>query len=211
MNSFETDLRRAVISWRFAAGVLLQTVILLIAGMDEELFYISVPVVCTFPYATAWLLDYQGGFLKSYIMRSGKNSYILGKIFACGISGGLVELMSCMVYVRIAGKKLEEAALCDFTLIFISGVLWAVVAATLAAASQSSYVAYGGSFIVCYLLVILHERYFEGLYCLSPYEWVKCEHTWILGKSGILIMLSGIVVIVAFVYYEIVRRCMENV
>ena len=87
MNSFETDLKRAVISWRFAAGVLVQSIILFLTGVDEKLFYISIPVVCTFPYATAWLSDYQGGFLKSYLIRSGINSYIFGKIFACGISG----------------------------------------------------------------------------------------------------------------------------
>ncbi len=211
MNSFETDLKRAVISWRFAAGVLVQSIILFLTGIDEKLFYISVPVVCTFPYATSWLSDYQGGFLKSYLIRSGINSYIFGKIFACGISGGLVEVVACAVYVKCQSAKPGSAAGIDLMLIFISGMLWAMTAALLAALSDSNYVAYGGSFVIYYLLVILHERYFKGLYCLYPYEWIKCEHTWILGRGGIVIMLSGIILIIVFLYYEILRRCMENV
>lgn len=211
MNSFETDLKRAVVSWRFAAGVLIQTVILFMTGADEKLFYVSVPVVCTFPYATAWLSDYQGGFLKSYLIRSGINSYIFGKVFACGISGGLVEVLACAVYVKCQSDKSGGVKEMDLLLIFMSGALWAVTAALLAAASKSNYVAYGGSFVIYYLLVILHERYFKELYCLYPYEWIKCEHTWIFERSGIVIMLSGIILIIILLYYGILRRCMENV
>lgn len=211
MNSFETDLKRAVISWRFAAGILIQLTILLTVGMDDKLFYISVPIVCTFPYTTAWLSDYQGGYIKFYIIRSGVKSYIFGKISACGISGGLLEVTACKLYFIMADKEKIQNISCDYRLIFISGVLWAVFAAALAAISNSSYVAYGGSFIIYYMLVILHDRYFEEMYCLYPYEWIKCEHTWIFGKDGIIFMLSGIIGIIIFVYYDTLRRRMENV
>lgn len=30
-------------------------------------------------------------------------------------------------------------------------------------------------------------------------------------QGGIVIMLSGIILIIVFLYYEILRRCMENV
>ncbi|MDE5776949.1 MAG: hypothetical protein K2I10_00315 [Lachnospiraceae bacterium] len=35
-------------------------------GFDSELFQISVPVLASFPYSTAWINDYQSGFLKEY-------------------------------------------------------------------------------------------------------------------------------------------------
>ena len=60
MNSFESDLKRAVISVPFIAGVIIETIILFTSGFDSDLFKVSVPVAATLPYSTAWLLDYQG-------------------------------------------------------------------------------------------------------------------------------------------------------
>lgn len=67
MNSFETDMRRAILSRGFAAGVLLEIFILFTAGSDSDLFRMTVPVLCTLPYSTAWLADYQSGFLSKPI------------------------------------------------------------------------------------------------------------------------------------------------
>ena len=206
MNSFETDLKRAVISIPFVLGVLLEFGILMTAGLDSDLFKVSIPVVATFPYSTAWLLDYQSGYIKSYVSRCGVRQYILGKIFACGISGGLAELVGCFLYT-LTDSKVEI----QLGLIFVSGVLWAVLSATLAAWSGSRYIAYGGSFVIYYILVILHDRYFEHLYCLYPYEWIKPEHTWVFEEQGIVILILGITLVLMLVYYEILRRCIERV
>ena len=88
MNSFETDVGRAVCSRGFIAGVLLEIGILFAAGFNSDVFRMTVPVLCTLPYSTAWLADYQSGFIKAYLPRAGVSSYIFGKFFACGLSGG---------------------------------------------------------------------------------------------------------------------------
>lgn len=44
MNSFESDLKRAVISVPFIAGVIIETIILFTSGFDSDLFKVSVPV-----------------------------------------------------------------------------------------------------------------------------------------------------------------------
>ena len=98
MNSFETDLKRAIGSKGFLIGIVLEVFILKQAGFDSDLFRVSVPVIATFPYATAWLSDYHSGYIKSYLYRSGIFPYICGKFWACGISGGLVELLGCLIY-----------------------------------------------------------------------------------------------------------------
>lgn len=208
MNSFEIDLGRAVFSGKFLTGLVLQVVILYISGFKSDLYYISVPVLCTFPYSTAWLEDYQSGYIKLYLQRSGTFSYIIGKILACGISGGLLETAGCFIFYLI---KKEEALKNGWLLIFMSGMLWAVFAAALAAMSQSRYIAFGGSFVVCYILVMLHERYFKKLYCLYPYEWLSPEHTWVFGSQGVVILTMTIIIILIFVYYEVLRRCIKNV
>lgn len=206
MNSFESDLKRAVISIPFVAGVIIEVVILLCSGFDSDLFRVSVPVLATFPYSTAWLLDYQSGFVKEYIPRCGVNQYIIGKIIACGISGGLLELSGCYLF-----SLMNEETEIKLNLIFVSGMLWAVVAAALAAWSNSRYIAYGGSFVIYYILVIFHDRYFEDLYCLYPYEWIAPEHTWVFDEQGIVILLIGIILVFSFLYYHILWRCIKRV
>lgn len=208
MNSFETDLKRAVISWKFLCGMLLQTAFICVTGFDSDLYRISVPVVCTFPYTAAWLWDYQSGYLKLYLYRTKTASYIFGKILACGISGGLLELF---VYLICILMKREDVTRGIGLLVFMSGMMWAVLSAVLAAAANSKYIAYGGSFVVCYLLVIFYQRYTKGWYCLYPPEWVKPEHIWVFGQQGIVILVGTVTLILVFIYYELLRRCMERV
>lgn len=207
MNSFETDLKRALCSVNFIAGLLFECITLYRFGADSELFQISIPVLASFPYSTAWINEYQSGYIKEYLPRCGKNAYILGKFLACGISGGALLGAACLFYLHT--KAAEGVALNPF-LVFLSGMLWADVAALLAAASNSRYVAYGGSFVLFYTLVILYERYFQGLYCLYPVEWFAPQHTWVLGDTGIILMCSGIIVIIGIFYYGILGRCIER-
>lgn len=206
MNSFESDLKRAVISVPFIAGVIIETIILFTSGFDSDLFKVSVPVAATLPYSTAWLLDYQSGFVKEYVPRCGINSYIISKILACGISGGLLETLACYIF-----SVFNENSGIKLNLIFSSGMLWAVVSATLAAWSKSRYIAYGGSFVIYYILVIFHDRYFESLYSIYPYEWINPEHVWVFDEQGIVILMSAITIFFALLYYCIIWRCIERV
>lgn len=207
MNSFETDLKRAFCSVNFVIGLLIECFILWRAGFKSDLFRISVPVLTSLPYSTAWLNEYQSGFIKEYLPRCGQGAYIFGKFFACGISGGALPAIACSLYSWLGeGEEMPE----KFILIFLSGMFWAVTAAVLAAAANSRYVAYGGSFVLFYMLVILYERYFNTLYCLYPVEWYAPEHTWVLGDTGIIMMLAGFIWIMGILYYWIVARCINH-
>ncbi len=208
MNSFETDIKRAFCSINFLAGLLIECIILWRAGVKSELFQISVPVLASLPYSTAWLGDYQSGYIKEYLPRCGRTSYILGKFLACGISGGSLITTACLFRLMTGdGEDMEWKLL----LIFLSGMLWAVVAATLAAAANSRYVAYGGAFVLFYMLVILYQRYFKTLYCLYPVEWYAPEHTWVLGDTGVVLLLAGMILLIGALYYEILGRCIKHV
>lgn len=203
MNSFETDLKRAVLSRRFLLGFALELMILFGAGFDSDLFRMSVPILCTLPYSTAWLSDYRSGFLKFYLPRAGTAAYIRGRTVVCAISGGALEALGGWLYLLISGD--EECGL-DPVLLLLSGMLWSLISALLAAVSNSRYLAYGGAFVVYYLLVILHERYFTGLYCLYPYEWIAPEHTWMFGEEGVRMLLAGLIGVAACMYAEILAR-----
>ncbi len=207
MNSFETDLKRAFINIKFLTGVLVQLLILCKTGMESDLFRVSIPVVVTLPYSTAWITDYTSGFIKEYLPRCGKLSYIAGKFLACGISGGSICSLSFLIYQNTTYGKDAKISL---LLLFLSGMLWACAAVTLAAISNSRYIAYGGSFVIFYVLVIVYERYFPGLYCLYPVEWYHPKHVWILGDTGIVLMCVGMILILFLVFFETVRRRIDH-
>ena len=54
MNSLFSDLKRAVVSLPFLCVVILQLLILQYGGFESELYHMSVPLVCTFPFSCAW-------------------------------------------------------------------------------------------------------------------------------------------------------------
>lgn len=208
MNCFEMDLKRAIASKGFLLGVILEIIIAMKADISSRLFQMSFPVLCTLPYGTAWMTEYESGFVKLALVRSQKNAYILGKIAASAISGGLLQVMVAFALQLTAG---ESGKTVDAMLFFMSGMLWALAAALLAAYSQSYYLAYGGGFVIYYFLIILHERYLKALYCLSPWEWLKPEHSWIFETTGVLLLVGTLCALVSLAYYSVLRRCLENV
>ena len=124
MNSFETDLKRAFCSINFVAGLMLEWIILRCAGFESDLFRISVPVLASLPYSTAWLNEYQSGFIKEYLPRCGISSYIWGKFLSCGISGDGLLAAACFF---CSWTEQEETLAMNYALIFLSGMFWAVV------------------------------------------------------------------------------------
>lgn len=211
VNSFETDLFRAVASRRFGIAVLLQLAVLLSEGMGSTLYQMGVPLICTLPYAGGWLDEYRQGFVKYALSRSTVRGYILGKIFACGLAGGLAELLGVWIYALITLLRGEAVPDCDCLLLFLCAMLWATTAATLAALSDSKYIAYGGSFVICYFLVILCERYWKGLYCLYPYEWLSPAHVWVFDRAGTVLLLCGLLTVICMAYFAVIKRRLARV
>lgn len=206
MNGFESDLKRAVLSPRFLLAVALQLAVLWTQGFGSTLYKMTVPLVCTLPYACGWLDEYKSGFFKLALVRGRRRGYILGKFFACTLSGGGAEVLAAWLFAIL--KQGGQAG--GYPLLFLSGMLWAAAAAVLAALSNSKYLAYGGAFVMYYFLVILCERYWKGLYCLYPYEWLAPQHTWVFGEAGVLVLLSGLILALTMWYYEILDRRIQR-
>lgn len=212
MNSFETDLQRALFSLPFLLGVILQISVLKSVGYDSEAFKVCIPVIAALPYTTAYINESKNGYIKFYMSRCSKLSYVSGKVFACAVSGGLIEITGCFIWAQyrridacIAHFDLThlDRFSPDYKLLFASGVLWSLSGAVLAISTSNTYMAYGGPFVIYYLLVIIHERYFEKLFCLYPYEWFEMQHEWLFGENGVLILLSGLGVAMGCIYFAI--------
>lgn len=209
MNSFESDLKRAIINKRFFLGVLISVFLLQKSGFDSDAYRMAFPAVAALPYTTAWLQEHDTKFVRASVVRAGYRSYIWGKFFACGLSGGLIVVLPCVIYgfMQGMGNDMEIKLL----LIFSAGVVWSEVSSVLATATKSRYLAYTGGFVIYYLLVILYERYFKQLYCIYPYEWLRPQHTWLFQDMGIVGMQIALLVWIAILYYQMVRRDIENV
>ena len=202
MNSLLSDLYRAVFSLPFLCAALLQFLILRYGGFDSELYRMSVPLVCTFPYSCAWLDEYRSGFTRLALHRTSVFPYIAGKFTACVFSGGLAEWLAALVFTRMRHETVPENA----ALIFICGAFWAGVSALLAAASGSKYSAYGGAFVVCYFLVIINERYAPHCQYIDPFEWLSPKADWMFGHDGIIMMLGGMTLLTGLLYACTVER-----
>ena len=96
-------------------------------------------------------------------------------------------------------------------LLFLSAFLWAGLASLLAALSNSKYAAYGGAFVVYHFVIILHDRYWEGLYCLYPYEWLQQKHTWVFDETGVAVLLILLILLLGLCYCAVLRRRFSRV
>ena len=97
MNSLLNDMHRAVLSLAFFCAALLQFLILKYSGFDSELYRMSIPLVCTFPFSCAWLDESASGITRLMLHRTSVLWYIAGKFTACAVSGGLAEWLAAFV------------------------------------------------------------------------------------------------------------------
>ena len=116
------------------------------AALNSEAYKTALPILAALPFTAAFVDDIKSGYIKAYLLRTTRRKYITGKLVAAAVSGGLVTLS-------------------------FSGMLWALIGLTLASVTTNRYMAYTSPFILYYLLIILHERYFRSIPLISPHEW----------------------------------------
>ena len=249
----KTNMRSILNSRIFWAGCFVMPVILLLSQADglAELyrkgevrtwdFYIQfqlkglaggtmvflAPILCTLPYTASFEEDIRSGMIKSILPRTTRFRYLAGKVFACGLSGGLVlvigillNLLLCLPVLSPMLRGMEqdtsiwpsllqlfESALLFFTL----GFLWAAFGMLMAALTGNRYVAYSAPFICYYLLIILYERYFPYLFILYPKSWLAPGTEWFLGVFGVLFWLAELAALVLILFVLAGGRRLERV
>ena len=171
------------------------------------------------PYTASFLDDVKSGFIKAYLPRTSVSRYIAGKAAACALSGGmalsggaLCGLLALWLVLlpRTAragaaeGQGAELAAL--LLMLLFCGALWALVGMTLSALTDSRYIAYASPFVLFYLLVILYERYYDGLFVLYPREWLDPSPRWVCGRAGVAVLLAELGALAALAFARAARR-----
>ena len=189
-------------------------------GSDAMIF--ALPVLAALPFAASFVSDVKSEFITYYLPRTNRKAYAAGRCVACGLSGGLIFVLGILVSFLIAAAALapledpvpKEAAASSFwagflksiVLLFLSGAFWSLCGLALSAATGSKYMAYASPFILYYVLIILHERYFKKLYALYPKEWIRPSAGWILGDWGAILLLSGLTAAAAALFFVTAER-----
>lgn len=236
-KNFVTDLERGMVSYRFlicVCGAALMIVFgawdqlfpskdtletglaagyhlsLVIKALKSEAAVFVLPILSTLPLSGIFLEEHKSRFEKLFITRCSRKNYILSKVLATALCGGLgilfglllITVILMLIYrpmeagdAKVTGKLLLTLLQYGVTA-SLMGVLWASLGAFLGVTNMNSYMAYGGPFIISYLLIILSTRYFKDFYVLNPREWILREHYTSENPLGIIVLLLEICIII---------------
>ncbi len=199
----------------------------IITALSSDWVTLAIPIICALPFTAAFVDDIKSGFIKQYLHRTSVKSYIKAKLIACGLSGGLVLFfgiitayaLSALIFIPMElalgeGESVQPylaQVLMTAATLFLSGAFWSLVGFTFASATQSRYIAYASPFIIYYVLIILHERYFEDLYVLYPKEWLFPSDAWVMGSFGVILLLAELTILISIAFVLIAKRRLANV
>lgn len=200
---------------------------LILDALSSDWMTLALPIVCALPFTAAFVDDIKSRFIRQYLHRTGVKEYIRAKLIACGLSGGLVLFAGILIAFSISALVFTpmEAALAEgqapppylaqvltaeLTL-FVSGAFWSLTGFAFAALTMSKYMAYASPFIIYYVMIILHERYFETLYVLYPKEWLFPSDKWVMGSFGVILLLAELTAIVSLIFVMTAKRRLANV
>lgn len=196
-------------------------------ALSSDAMTLALPIVAALPYTASFAEDIKSGFVKVYLPRTTTNGYILGKLSACAISGGLALALGILTALGISALLFTpmEAALAEGTetpryfaelmgkvlLFFCSGAFWSLMGILFATLTGSKYMAYASPFVIYYVLIILYERYFDTLYVLYPKEWLLPSNRWYFGNLSVLIWVGELIVIVSLCFYLAAKRRLKQI
>lgn len=66
---------------------------------DVGLFETMLPICCAIPFGLSFYFDWSSQCISFQVIRSGKKSYIVSKVIACAVSGGLAALVAMIIFV----------------------------------------------------------------------------------------------------------------
>lgn len=200
---------------------------LILQALSSDAFTLAFPILCTLPYAASFVDDMKSGFIKEYLPRTNIKNYLISKITACAASGGAVlaigvafayamsaltftpmeaALKSGEVPVNYLAEIVGKVAICMF-----SGAFWSVLGMTFAALTDSRFMAYASPFVMYYVLIILHERYFPNFFVLYPKEWLNPQSEWMFGNWGVVLLLVELTTLAAFCFLTVAKKRLASI
>ena len=160
---------------------------------SESVIFFS-PILASLVMAGVYVDDLKTGYIKFFIMRVTRKSYIFARIIGCFLAGALVLSLGMFAAIFLStviaacidktstilcvGAYNMKQLLILLLFYFITGGLWSVTGLVCSAIMESRVIAYCSPFIVFYFLIILNERFFPAFYIISPKEWLNSSIYW---------------------------------
>lgn len=182
-----------------------------ISALQTKVANSFVPILAVIPFSGKYIEDVKSKFVRFYLVRSGRNFYLLNRIsgsFACGGSmffcGGaaawsIASLLFTPMEKTVSTSGFTTQLLLNLIVLFLVGGMWSVVGMTISSFMESQYIAYTSPFIIYYLLFILCERYFPNAALLYPPNWTNPD-VWPFGALGVAIFLLELTAICGIVF-----------
>ena len=164
---------------------------LLALGMKGDFGMLTLPALSALPFAAQALHEIKSGAIRSVVFRTGRKSWIIGKVAGCAISGmllqgaavGLLFLILNGLMYGIAGQWFSWGKGGDFwPLLFnrmLCGGIWAGVGCVIALVTETASAAYLAPLCLCYALMMIGTRFFPDAAMLNPMQWVN-DASWLL-------------------------------
>lgn len=191
----------------------------------EMLFFL--PVLCTLPYASAFIDEWKSGMTRLALGRVSRNRYLLSKVLVTAFSGGIilvagmaaVVLGAYLVFFPLEDRtgltqeilKAGNAYPQLFLRYFCFGALGALTGMWISMLVKNRYMALMGPFMAEYLLVILCERYFPWCRILYPAEWLTSAGAWPLSGWGTSLWMVCLAVFVGWAFFQTGKRRLSYV
>ena len=181
-------------------------------ALQSQTMIFLLPLAAVLPWSDSFLLERQGGFLKSALPRTGRRVYVESKVFTVALGGFLAVFLAgtLMFFIYFAVFfPLEEQgrfpwnSVWELTEILLRcGMLGGIISTfggICGALTGSVYLAFGLPFVSYYFCVILRDRYFENALWLYPPQWIEGSAKWGADSMGLwlfLLVFLGLVMVV---------------
>lgn len=202
----------------------------LVNAWSGQAFMFCVPILCSLPAASAFVDEYQTGMSRLALGRIERKRYLVSKAGSAAVSGGVIVLVGLLasavvvfalfrplVSAEATIKTEEQISMMQMFLpvlslvlrFFCLGALGAVTGLTISTAVGSRYMAWLSPFMAEYLLIILYERYLDGIPIISPKEWILPSEGWPLQGWSTVFWMLGICFLMMAAFIQIGGKRLE--
>ena len=158
---------------------------LLTGAMRGDFGLLTLPALSALPYGAQALTELRNGALRPALFRSGRRSWLMGKLLACVLSGIILQGLATLLLLgvlhgmtrSIGGVALPpgdmEAVWTMLLKRMLCGGLWAGIGSAIALLTETSSAASIAPLCLCYALMMVGTRFFPGLTAMNPMNWLS--------------------------------------
>lgn len=182
-----------------------------------------VPICAPLTAGACAEMELQSRYALFCCSRIGKRKYYVKKLLECVLPGGLMVACSEVLVLLLASARFHQTVMRPgesgfagtFAVIllclaegFFNGMLWAGIGGAFAVLTRNPYIAYAFPFVIFYVLTVFQERYYRGLFFLSPRCWVDPVY---YGHLFCILVLPGMCLLCSGCYIFAVKRRLDHV